>query len=108
MRGDICMSFRKPITTLGGLTWWINIKQSQYFMQEHKVGFPVWAYKYRILMRENRMEIANSNDVSEIDLDWEYLKTHAVPQLDKAIDIYKQTGSFNALSIVVKCIGIIL
>lgn len=31
-------------------------------MQEHKVGMPIWPYKYRILMRKNRMEIANSND----------------------------------------------
>lgn len=103
------MSFRKPISTLGGLTWWTNIKQNQYFiMQEHKTGLPLWPYKYRILMRENRMEIANSNDFSEIKLDWEYLKTHAVPQLDKAIDVYKEIGSFDALSVVVKCVGIIL
>jgi hypothetical protein len=32
------MAFRKPITTLGGLMWWNNIKQNKYFiMQEHKV-----------------------------------------------------------------------
>ncbi len=31
------MAFRKPITTLGGLMWWKNIKQNEYFiMQEHK------------------------------------------------------------------------
>lgn len=57
------MAFRKPISTLGGLTFWNNIKQNEFFiMQEHKVGFPIWPYKYRITMRENRMEIANSND----------------------------------------------
>ncbi len=36
------MAFRKPITTLGGLIWWKNIRQNEYFiMQEHKVGLPV-------------------------------------------------------------------
>lgn len=81
------MAFRKPITTLGGLIFWKNIKQSEYFlMQEHQVGLPVWPYKYRITMRENRMEIANSNDPDEIILDWEYLKTHVVPQIDQRID----------------------
>jgi len=82
------MAFRKPITTTGGLMWWSNIKQNEYFvMQEHKVGAPVWPYKYRIILRENRMEIANSNDSQEIGLDWEYLKTHTVPQIDKKIDL---------------------
>jgi len=81
------MAFRKPITTFGGLLWWNNIKQNEHFiMQEHKVGIPVWPYKYRITCRENRMEIANSNDVHEIDMDWEYLKTHVVPQAEKKID----------------------
>jgi hypothetical protein len=37
-------------------------------------------------MRENRMEIANSNDVNEIEMDWEYLEDNAVPQLDEKID----------------------
>ena len=51
------MAFRKPITTLGGTTWWNNIRQNELFiMQEHKVGLPVWPYKFRIIMRENRME----------------------------------------------------
>ena len=50
--------------------WWTNIRQDKYFiMQEHKVGLPVWPYKYRIMLRENRMEIANSNDITEIDFD---------------------------------------
>ncbi|WP_227394382.1 hypothetical protein [Jeotgalibacillus aurantiacus] len=81
------MAFRKPISTLGGLSWWKNIKQSEHFiMQEHKVGAPLWPYKYRILMRENRMEIANSNDLAEINYDWEYLFDHAVPQFDEKID----------------------
>ena len=81
------MAFRKPITTLGGLLWWSNIKQNEYFiMQEHKVGLPVWPYKYRIALRENRMEIANSNDFKEIEMDWMYLKNHVVPQIDKKID----------------------
>ena len=81
------LAFRKPISTLGGLNWWKNIKQNEHFLlQEHKVGAPVWPYKYRILMRENRMEIANSNDLSEIDYDWDYLKKNAVPQLDYKVD----------------------
>jgi hypothetical protein len=68
--------------------WWQNIKQDMYFlMQEHKVGLPIWPYKYRILLRENRMEIANSNDLQEIELDWEYLQVHAVPQLNQKIDL---------------------
>ncbi len=85
------MSFRKPITTFGGLFWWSNIRQNQYFiLQEHKVGIPVWPYKYRILLRENRMEIANSNDIPEIEGDWEYLKNHAVPRLNEAIDVHRE------------------
>ncbi|SDI79632.1 hypothetical protein SAMN04515654_11520 [Halanaerobium congolense] len=81
------MGFRKPVSTLGGLNWWNNIKQNEFFiMQEHKVGVPVWPYKYRILMRSNRMEIANSNDMSEINFDWKYLQNNAVPQLEDKID----------------------
>ena len=84
------MAFRKPITTLGGLIMWNNVKQNKYFiMQEHKIGIPVWPYKYRITMRENRMEIANSNDMEEILIDWEYLKDNAVPQLEEQIDLGK-------------------
>lgn len=84
------MAFRKPITTLGGLIWWINIDQNMYFiMQKHKIGFPLWSYEYRIILRENRMEIANSNHLKEIKLDWKYLETHAVPQIDNAIDLGK-------------------
>lgn len=80
-------SFRKPISTLGGLNFWINIEQNERFvMQEHKIGLPIWPYKYRILMRENRMEIANSNDKTEIDFDWNYLKNNIVPQLDNKLD----------------------
>jgi len=26
------MAFRKPITTLGGLLWWKNIRQDSYFI----------------------------------------------------------------------------
>lgn len=82
------MAFRKPITTLGSLMWWKNIRQNKHFlMQEHKVGIPVWPYKYRITLRENRMEIANSNDPKEIEMDWEYLIDNVVPQVDKKIDI---------------------
>lgn len=81
------MGFRKPISTLGGLVMWDNIRQNKYFiMQEHKKGLPIWPYKYRILMRENRMEIANSNDYSEINIDWNYLDENAVPQLDNKVD----------------------
>ncbi|AFZ12468.1 hypothetical protein Cri9333_1578 [Crinalium epipsammum PCC 9333] len=99
------MSFRKPITTAGGLAFWNNIRQNSYFiMQEHKIGFPVWLYKYRILMRENRMEIANSNDISEIEHDWDYLKTHAVPRLDESIDIHKEISKVNFISIVTNVI----
>jgi hypothetical protein len=58
------MAFRKPITTLGGLIMWENVRQDEYFiLQQHKIGLPVWPYKYRITLRENRMEIANSNDL---------------------------------------------
>jgi hypothetical protein len=96
------MSFRKPITTFGGLTWWNNIRQNEYFiMQEHRVGIPIWPYKYRILMRENRMEIANSNDLSEIESDWTYLKSHAVPRLEEAIDL----SQINPLPIVMGVIN---
>ena len=99
------MSFRKPISTLGGLTWWTNIKQDMYFiMQEHKVGFPIWPYKYRILMRENRMEIANSNDKNEIEIDWQYLQINAVPQLNEKIDLGK-INSVDIFAIVIKVIS---
>lgn len=37
-------------------------------------------------MRENRMEIANSNDITEIQYDWKYLENNAVPQLNEKID----------------------
>ncbi|MCK8825791.1 hypothetical protein [Fuchsiella alkaliacetigena] len=97
------MGFRKPISTLGGLTFWDNIRQNKYFiMQEHKVGFPVWPYKYRILMRENRMEIANSNDYSEIKHDWNYLEDNAVPQLNEKID---WLGDIDFVDIVTKIIS---
>ncbi len=97
------MGFRKPISTLGGLTWWNNIRQNEYFiMQEHKTG--LWPYKYRILMRENRMEIANSNDKEEIDMDWKYLEKHAVPQLEQKIDIGQKIADIDTLSIVLKAI----
>lgn len=99
------MAFRKPISTLGGLTWWKNIQQDMYFiMQEHKVGFPVWPYKYRILMRENRMEIANSSDKNEIKMDWQYLQHHAVPQLEQKIDL-GSTNSIETLGVVIRVIG---
>jgi hypothetical protein len=80
----IYMGFRKPISTLGGSNWWSNIQQNERFIiKEHKVGVSVWQYKYRILMRENRMEIAISNDRVEIDYEWNYLETNIIPQLDK-------------------------
>ena len=104
------MAFRKPITTLGGLLWRSNVRQNMYFiMQEHKVGMPVWPYKYRILLRENRMEIANSNDREEIEFDWRYLEEHAVPQLDRAIDAGKflTTNSDALLQIVLKAVRFI-
>ena len=103
------MSFRKPITTLGGLLWWENIKQNDYFlMQKHKVGIPIWPYKYRIIMRANRMEIANSNDIHEIEADWNYLKNHAVPRLNEAIDIHKEISQIDSASIVIAVIKIFL
>lgn len=90
------MAFRKPITTLGGTTWWNNIRQNELFiMQEHKVGLPVWPYKFRIIMRENRMEIANSNDSSEIDYDWKYLETNTIPQIEEKIDIGKMLSEID-------------
>lgn len=94
------MAFRRPITTLGGLLWWTNLRQDLYFiMQEHHTGFPVWPYKYRILMRENRMEIANSNDIEEIELDWRYLQTHAIPRINEKIDLSKASNHLKSLSI---------
>ena len=96
------MAFRKPITTMGGLTLWKNINQNTYFiLQEHKVGVPVWPYKYRIILRENRMEIANSNDITEIEHDWEYLENHAVPQIDQKIDF----GTKETLDFIIKIIS---
>lgn len=98
------MAFRKPISTLGGLNWWRNIQQNDYFiMQEHKVGVPIWPYKYRILMRENRMEIANSNDYDEIIYDWRYLDNNAVPQLDQKVDWLKD-GS-DIMNIIINLIS---
>lgn len=95
------MAFRKPITTLGGLTWWNNIRQSKYFiLQEHKVGIPMWPYKYRIILRENRMEIANSNDANEIDMDWEYLQEHVMPQVDQKIDVGAAISSIDWVSLI--------
>lgn len=86
------MAFRKPITTLGGTTFWENIRQNERFiMQKHTTG--LWPYSYRILMRENRMEIANSNDRSEINQDWRYLENNVVPQVDQAIDAGKPVKS---------------
>ena len=41
-------------------------------------------------MRENRMEIANSNDIVEIEHDWKFLETNAVPQIQHQIDIGKK------------------
>jgi hypothetical protein len=97
------MAFRKPITTLGGLVWWNNIRQNEHFiMQEHKIGLPIWPYKYRITMRENRMEIANSNDFEEIEYDWNYLKKNVVPQLDKKIDIGDKIDIVDIVSKLVK------
>lgn len=82
------MAFRKPITTLGGLIMWENIRQNEHFiLQKHKIGVPVWPYKYRITLRQNRMEIANSNDIEEIEMDWSYLKNNVIPQLSDKIDI---------------------
>lgn len=99
------MAFRKPITTLGGLLWWKNIKQSKHFLlQEHKVGLPVWPYKYRIVMRENRMEIANANDPEEIDLDWDYLKDNVVPQMDEMIDVGKAISEIEVVNLINKVI----
>jgi hypothetical protein len=95
------MAFRKPITTLGGLMWWKNIRQDKYFiMQEHKVGLPVWPYKYRITLRESRMEIANSNDPTEIDMDWEYLKENVVPQVDQKIDVGTSISNIDWIALI--------
>ena len=33
------------------------------------------------------MEIANSNDFTEIGMDWEYIQTNVVPQISQKIDI---------------------
>ncbi|MCG7602054.1 hypothetical protein MHM84_20130 [Halomonas sp. McH1-25] len=51
-------------------------------------------------MRENRMEIANSNDVDEINMDWEYLKDNVVPQIDQKIDIGKMVMDTDLASFV--------
>lgn len=85
--------------------WWNNIKQNEFFiMQEHKVGLPVWPYKYRIIMRENRMEIANSNDIEEIELDWQYLPKNAVPQIKEKIDLGQSLKDIDVLGIISKLI----
>lgn len=105
------MSFRKPITTLGGLMMWENIQQNPHFiMQQHKVGLPIWPYKYRIIMRVNRMEIANANDHKEIAMDWHFLQDNAVPQLDQAIDLGKFTidNAPAIMRLVLKIIGALL
>lgn len=100
------MAFRKPITTLGGLMWWSNIKQNEFFiMQEHKVGLPVWPYKYRITMRENRMEIANSNDPEEIELDWEYLKKYTIPQIEEKLDIGQSLNDIDLIGLINKIVN---
>lgn len=81
--------------------WWKNIRQGKYFiMQEHKVGLPVWPYKYRITLRENRMEIANSNDPEEIEMDWGYLMEHVVPQADKKIDIGESVSNVDWVALI--------
>ncbi|MGL5807360.1 MAG: hypothetical protein ACRC2R_08140 [Xenococcaceae cyanobacterium] len=99
------MSFRKPITTFGGLILWNNIQQNTYFIiQEHKIGFPAWPYRYRILMRENRMEIASSNDLAEIEMDWRYLEDFAVPQLNEKIDVYGEIKKLDPLNLVIDII----
>lgn len=73
------MPFRKPVPTLGGLNFWENIKQDMNFvLQEHKTG--VWPYKYRIIMRSNSKEIANANDLTTIQFDWDFLQENAVPR----------------------------
>lgn len=82
------MPFRKPISTLGGLHYWKNIRQTENFiMQKHKTG--IWPYKYRIIMRENRMEIANANDEYTIDLDQKFLQNNVVPQVNDKVDLWK-------------------
>ena len=80
-----------------------EIKLDEHFiLQEHK-NSKLWPYKYRILMRENRMEIANSNDLSEIEYDFLYLEKHAVPQLDQKKD---WINDINLLEIVTKMIEV--
>lgn len=46
------------------------------------------------------MEIANSNDPEEIDMDWEYLKENIVPQLDKKIDIGDAISSIDWVELI--------
>ena len=76
------MPFRKPVSTLGGLNFWKNIDQNEYFiMQQHKTG--IWPYSYRILMRTTSKEIANANDIQTIREDWKYLEHNAVPRLNE-------------------------
>jgi hypothetical protein len=38
------------------------------------------------------MEIANSNDLEEIEMDWSYLKNNVVPQLSEKIDLSDLSG----------------
>lgn len=59
-------------------------------------------------MRENRMEIANSNDKLEIETDWEYLQHHAVPRLNEKIDLYEKLGNLDSLAIVISVIKLLL
>lgn len=82
------MTLRKPITTFGGLLWWTTVagRTNKYLvMQKHHLGPPLWPYRYRILLRASRMEVANANDRNEIELDWELLEEQGV-QMDQSID----------------------
>lgn len=77
------MPFRKPVSTMGGLNFWINVQQNEHFvMRKHKTG--LWPYKFRILMRATSKEIANANDLETIQYDWRFLETNAVPRIDES------------------------
>jgi hypothetical protein len=58
----------------------------------HKQKLSHKVEKSRITLRQNRMEIANSNDLEEIEMDWSYLKNNVVPQLSEKIDLSDLSG----------------
>jgi len=97
--GGSCMSFNTtPQKTLGWLFWWKNIEQKGTFiLQKHRVGPPIWPYRYRVVSRMNRTEMCRSNDYDEIKSDWAVLTDEAGSSsaLDKLL-AYKNMSLINS------------